>query len=101
MAEVTYGNNMVVGTLISGSSKGPKVIGLGITVSNGETLSTPLRVINSVGYAVVEATDVDAATSNVYIKSIAGGIITFCTAEQDTYGASTDVVAYLLIYGST
>ena len=101
MAEVTYGNNMLVGTLLSGCSKGPKLIGIGITVTNGETLSTPLRVINSVGYAVVETTDVDGATSNLYIKSIAAGVITFCTAEQDTYGASTDVGAWLIIFGST
>jgi len=101
MAEVTYVNNMAVGTLLSGSSKGMKLIGICITVSDGETFSTPLRVINGIGHSEVEATDITAATRQVWVKTVSGGVITFLASEIATYGNSTDVVCYLLIMGST
>lgn len=101
MAEVTYPNNMAVGTFLSGSSKGMKVIGISIKVDDDETLSMPLRIINSVSVMTVENTAIDAATKVVFVKSVAAGVITFLCAEIDTYGDSTDVEAYVTVVGLT
>jgi len=101
MAEVTYVGNISVGTLLGGSSKGTKLIGLCMTVSDGETLSTPLRTIHGIGHSEVEATDIDAATNQVWVKTVSAGVITFVASEIATYGNATDVVCYILIMGST
>ena len=101
MAEVTYTNNMVIGTLLSGSSKGPKLIGIGITVDDGETLSLPLRIINSVSVMSVEDTAIDAATKITFVQTVSAGVITFLCADINAYGDETGVVTYVTVMGLT
>jgi hypothetical protein len=99
MTEVSITSESGVWRLKRGGGRGAKIGGFKITVSDGETLDTGMDTVDGIGAIEVEATDVDANTLLLYVKSISGGVITFLTGKVGAYTNLTDEVAWLIVMG--
>jgi hypothetical protein len=99
MAEVTISSESGLYSLERGGGRGAYIGGFQITVSDAETLDTGLDTVEGIGAIDLEDTDIDAASSHTWVDSVSGGVITFQTAEIDTYGDSTDTICWLIVLG--